>query len=241
MEAVFPLFILFFIVIVALVVWGAVVAKKKAEDRRQALAAFAAQSGLRWTPDDPLGLVARLAGVAPFNVGHDQEATNVLDGVVSGRRVVLFDYKYVTTETRTDSKGHTTTEEENHYLSALIHPLELPYPDLLIRPEGFGDKVAAFFGHDDIDFESDEFSRKFFVTGPDKKFAYDICHARMMEFLLANPRRHIELTDALFILRTERPWEPEEFAASLGFTMQFFDLIPEFVRKQYRETAGTAE
>ena len=58
-------------------------------------------------------------------------------------------------------------------------------PDLLIRPEGFFDKVAGAFGFDDIDFESEEFSRAFFVKSSDKRFAYDVLHPRMLELLMA--------------------------------------------------------
>ena len=47
---------------------------------------------------------------------------------------------------------------------------------------GKGKKTKANF--DDIDFESDEFSRKFYVQSSDRKFAYDVLHPRMMEFLL---------------------------------------------------------
>ena len=55
------------------------------------------------------------------------------------------------------------------------HPLE----------EFFGPPFGEFFGHDDIDFESAEFSRNFYVKSSDRKWAFDILHARAMEFLLA--------------------------------------------------------
>ena len=40
------------------------------------------------------------------------------------------------------------------------------------------------FGYQDIKFESAEFSKTFCVRSPDKKFAYDVCNAKMMEYLL---------------------------------------------------------
>ena len=239
MDAVMPLFFLFALGIIVLVVIGIIYGKKQEEERLRALQALAAQKGMAFTQGDPVGLVARLANLSPFNGGHDEEATNVMIGDCGGLKLVLFDYKYTTTETSTDSKGRTTRREVDHHLSACIHALTLPYPPLTIRAEGFFDKVAGFFGADDIDFESDEFSRKFHVAGPDRKFAYDVCHPRMMEFLLATRGWHIELTDGLWVLQTGARWTPEEFRAAIDFTTQFFALIPDFVRREYAERAGT--
>ena len=66
--------------------------------------------------------------------------------------------------------------------------LQLPqsFPELTLSREGFLSKIAQAFGYDDIDFESKEFSDKFCVRSRDKKFAYDVCNPRMMEYLLAN-------------------------------------------------------
>ena len=238
MEFIPVVFFLIFVAFIALVVIGILYGKKQEEERRRALAALAAEHGLDFTLDDPVGLPARLGSIGPFNDGHDPEASNVMIGDCGGIKLVLFDYKYTTTETSTDSKGRTTTRDVDHHLSACIHALEGPYPDLLIRHEGFGDKVAGFFGAEDVDFESDEFSRTFYVKGADRKFAYDICHPRMMEWLLANPGWHVEMTDGLFVLRTEDRWKPEEFRAAIDFATRFFALIPDFVRREYQERAG---
>ena len=51
------------------------------------------------------------------------------------------------------------------------------------------DKIAGALGFHDINFESSEFSRKFHIKCADKKFAYDVIHPRMMEFLLAAAQR----------------------------------------------------
>jgi hypothetical protein len=107
-----------------------------------------------------------------------------------GHGVTAFDYHYETHST--DSKGHRQTH--HHYFSCFLLHLPRSFPELVIAREGFFSKVAQAFGYDDIDFESHEFSRKFCVRSPDKKFAYDICNARMMEYLLANDDLTIELT-----------------------------------------------
>ena len=73
-----------------------------------------------------------------------------------------FNYKV----TRSTGKGSNTT---TYRLSYLI--LHLPFaltPDLLIRREGVFDKIAGAIGFDDIDFESAEFSRRFYVKSSDR-------------------------------------------------------------------------
>jgi hypothetical protein len=227
-----------FLVIVAAIIFGVIRQRKAEQARIAALAAFAGSRGMTFSVDDPLNLPGLLSGMSPFNIGHDRAAGNVLQGDCGGRRLILFDFKYVTTETHTDAKGNTTTSEESHYLSACLHPLEFPFPSLVIRHEGFFDKVGEFFGSDAIKFESDEFSRRFHVKSSDRKFAYAVCNPQMMEWLLANQGWHMEFTDGWWLLITGSRWKPEQFQAASDVTLKFFDLIPEFVWKEYRERAG---
>src|SRR5205085_4299284 len=80
------------------------------------------------------------------------------------------DYSYKITR----SNGKTTSTSTYRFSYLIV---KVPFPDtpgLLIRPETLMDKVAGALGFDDIDFESEEFSRRFLVKSPDKKFAYDV-------------------------------------------------------------------
>ena len=61
-----------------------------------------------------------------------------------------------------------------------------------IRAEHWGDKLVQAIGFDDIDFESAEFSRKFFVKSPDKRWAYDVIHQETMDYLLQAPDAAVE-------------------------------------------------
>jgi hypothetical protein len=232
--------ILIIIGAIALIIVFAYLGHLAEKKRREALAALAASCGLTYSLEDPLDLPGRLGHIHAFNRGHDRKAKNVLEGTWQGREVVAFDFKYTTTETSTNSKGHTTTREVDHWFSACVHPLELSFPSLSIRPEGFFDKIGDFLGFDDIDFESDEFSRRFRVTSDDRKFAYDVCHPRMMEWLLARRGWHMELVGGCFVLTDGGTWKPEKFRAALDFTAQFFAQIPEFVWREWREKRASS-
>jgi hypothetical protein len=87
--------------------------------------------------------------------------------------------------------------------------------------------VAGFFGFDDIDFESSEFSSRFIVKSADKRFAYDVIHPRMMEFLLEGDPPTVELERGPCCLtRSEACWSAAEFQAMLAWAEKFFGLWP---------------
>ena len=57
-----------------------------------------------------------------------------------------------------------------------------------MRPEGIFDKLAEVVGFDDIDFEYNEFNKKYYVKADDKRLAYDFFGRNMMNYLLMLPR-----------------------------------------------------
>jgi hypothetical protein len=107
--------------------------------------------------------------------------------------------------------------------------LEQSFPELTIAPEGIFSKVAQAFGYDDIDFESHEFSRKFCVRSRDKKFAYDVCHARMIEYLLANNDLSIEIENSALAIAYSGVLKPEETEPNLQRLVQVRALMPNYL------------
>lgn len=219
---------------IGLVIMLIVVASRQAEKRRAERRQLARSLGMRYNMDDHFGLPGMLSHIERFSQGHSHEAKNVIDGSYGDRQVFAFDFKYTTTSTSTDSKGHRTTSDSDWWFSTVVHRLELPFPQLQIRPENFFDKISGFFGFDDIDFESDEFSRKFHVNSESRKFAYDVCHPRMMEWLLANRGWTIQLVGGYFVLTAGSTWSAGEFHSALEFTNRFFEMIPDFVIRELK-------
>lgn len=150
--------------------------------RKQMWRDFAARHGLRYDAGDPLDLVSRYPFTL-FNQGSGKRVSNTLHGNTDGMDVALFDYRYSTGSGK---------NRQTHYWSALM--MRLPCRgELQIRPESFLDRIAAVFGWDDFDFEYERFNRAFQVTGPNKKFAYDVCTPDMMEFLLQDTSHSWEI------------------------------------------------
>ncbi len=221
-ENVGPLiFVAFIGLIIVFGIFGYLGAKK----RREAMLALAARLGLRFDPDKDWDLTRRYDFLDKLRAGSNRYAFNTLTGTYQGQEVALFDYHYETQSS--NSKGHRQTH--HHYFSCFILHLPRLFPELVIAKEGFFSKIAQAVGYDDIDFESHEFSRRFCVRSRDKKFAYDVCHARMMEYLLANDDLTIEIDGNVLAITFSSRLAPERIEPNLNRLVALRSLLPEYL------------
>jgi hypothetical protein len=213
-----PTIIVLFVLLALVVIGVGIYLEHK---RKEMWRGLATRYGLRYDAGDPLDLVERYS-FALFSQGHSKRVSNTLSGNTDGMDVVVFDYRYTT-----GSGKHKHT----HYYSALM--VRLPCRgELQIRPENFLDRIASAMGWDDYDFEYERFNRAFKVTGPDKKFAYDVCHAEMMEYLLSHPSHCWEIHGDQLLLYSLSlgTFEPEEVATCLRDARGFLDRLPAYLR-----------
>lgn len=207
--------------VVVLVIVGAVSARK----RRQAMSELAVKLRLRFEPGHDREIAKRYQFLDKLRAGSNRYAFNILSGAYRGHEVTAFDYHYETHST--DSKGRQQTH--HHYFSFFILQLQAAFAELTIGSEGFFSKIAQALGYDDIDFESHEFSRKFCVRSKDKKFAYDVCNARMIEYLLGNTDLTIEIEgDALAISFGSR-LSAERIEQNLNRLIEIRSLMPDYL------------
>ncbi|MGP8020423.1 MAG: DUF3137 domain-containing protein, partial [Limisphaerales bacterium] len=121
---------------------------------------------------------------------------------------------------------------EDHWFSFFILTLPAFFPDLTIRRENFFTRVAEAFGYQDIKFESAEFSKAFCVRSPDKKFAYDVCNSKMMEYLLANRDLSVEIENNVLALAFNTRLSVEQFASNLQRLVEIRSRLPEYLIAQ---------
>lgn len=152
--------------------------------------------------------------------GHSRYAFNILDGIYQGRQVLLFDYHYATGS----GKSHA-----DHYFSFFMLRLDRSFPELIVTPENLFSKMGQWLGFSDINFESVEFSKKFNVRSKDRKFAYDICHPRMMEYLLKRPEISFEIEKDWLAMGAEKRLKPEELPQRLDDLLEIRSLFPEYL------------
>ena len=161
------------------------------------------------------GFLSRLAQ------DSERYAFNVLRGSYHEQTLFVFDYHYQT------GSGKSTQE---HNLTMLMLVFKEIFPQLTIGPENFGLKIAEAFGlANDIQFESAEFSRKFCVRSPDKKFAYDVCNPQMIEYLLANPGLQIEIQGPVLLLAFESQVPVGLIEFNLQRLIEIRSRLPEYL------------
>jgi len=211
--------------VIALIVVGAIFGHLVAKKRQEAMLALAARLGLRFDPNKDHGLAKRYQFLDKLRAGDNRYAFNVLSGKYQSHDVMAFDYHYETHST--DSKGHRQTH--HHYFSFFLLLMPISFPELTVGREGFFSKVAQSLGYDDIDFESHEFSRKFCVRSRDKKFAYDVCNARMMEYLLANDDLTIEIEGPAMAISFGNRLSPEQIESNLNRLIAVRSLLPDYL------------
>jgi len=216
-------FFLFVPLVVGVLVYGLY----RAAQRRKALRAWAVRNGLSFDPSHDGSMDERFPDFGCLHQGGDRYGYNCMIGPQRGRTVLAFDYHYET------GSGKDRT---SHHFSAVILASGVPLKPLHIRSEGFFDRVGEFFGFDDIDFESAEFSREFRVTSPDRRWAYDVIHARMMAYLLAAPRMSIQFDSGhVIVWQGGRTFSPAQFTDALELAGGILDRLPNYLVQQQKE------
>ena len=210
---------------------GAVIFSIRAKKKRQMeLSAWADARGFTFLPDETPALAHQFPGFKVFHTGSRRYAYNVMTGERDQRGLWAFDYHYETYST--DSKGRRQTH--HHHFSALVVDSGMYLKPLTIRAENFFDKMKGVFGFDDIDFESAEFSRKFWVTAKEKRWAYEVIHQGTMEFLLEAPRYGIEFDGPYALAVRSKRFKPHEFDEALELLDGVLGRIPKDIQAQLR-------
>lgn len=194
--------------------------------RRKKMAAYAESKGWSFSPAKNKGMDKLYPDFKCLRRGHSRYARNIMRGTHEGWEITAFDYHYAT--------GAGKSRRDYNF-SALIVNSPIPLKSLYVRPESLFDKVTDFFGFDDIDFESAEFSRKFFVKAEDKRWAYHVIHQRMMELLLQAPRFSFQFDPGHIITWRRKRFSEEDFDNAFELTQGIMLQIPEYVKKQQQE------
>jgi len=221
MGGIFVIFGLFLVLIIGGAIFSIIAARK----RREELLHLASRLGLSFSPANDYSLAGRFGFLDKLAQGSNRYAFNVLSGSYRQQQVLVFDYHYETHST--DSKGHRRTH--HHYFSFFILLLPASFPELKVTREGLLSKFAQALGYDDIDFESAEFSRAFCVRSKDRKFAYDVCNAPMMEYLLANRDLSLEIEGPALALAFDTRLSAAQIETNLQRLLEVRLRLPDYL------------
>lgn len=215
---------------IALIIFLVIHARKKAEEaRRQAQLWAAARGWQHYARDDNLRHRWRMP---LFQSGSGRRTHNVLTGPTNSksgvvRQALSFEYEY------TVSTGKSSTTYYHHVVAVFLPNY---IPTLTIAPEGVGAKLAKMFGGQDIQFESEEFNRRWRITGNNLAFAHAVVHPQTMEYLMRYAPHNVAyylLGDALLIYTSGRQ-NLANIDQMVWHITDLIDLVPEFVWHDYQ-------
>ena len=195
--------------------------------RRRAFRHLAERLGLAYAERDDLR-ARRLEFLTFLNRGVI--ARNMVAGTHDGWVVRMFDAEtgsrpFVLSRTRPDAFTCLVLEHEGHF------------PRLLISPRDPGWHVALPLTGDDVELESAEFTQLFRVRSKDRKLAYDVCHPRMMRYLLAHQDLVVEIARNCLVVRVARRvarckaglLPVRDIAARLRQLVEIRNLLPRYL------------
>jgi hypothetical protein len=203
--------------------------RERRREQAAAMTAKARELGFEFsqTANSRLAGLVRHLDSLDVNNGRDRYAFNVVEGSLDGHPVAVFDYHYATRGDCWWPPKWTT----HNYLSIVLIDLEREFPELTIGPEGGGlfKMIAETFGGGDIDFESHEFSERFDVRSKNKKFAYDFCNARMIEYLLDHRGISLEVDSSSLAMGYEDMHDISRIKRRLASLVEIRSRMPNYL------------
>jgi len=223
-QSEFPVQFIFIAAVVVIAIIGGIYGTIAARKRREGLFELAQRLNLNFDAEHDCEIPGQFNFLEQFTQGSDRYATNVLSGNYQQNKILAFDYHYTT--------GSGKNRQDHNLSFFMLFMQGGLFPQITIRPEGFFDRVAEALGFQDIKFESAEFSKAFCVRSPDKKFAYDVCNAKMMEYLLANRDLSVEIENDVIALVFNARIAVEQFEKDLQRLIEIRSHLPEYLFTQ---------
>jgi hypothetical protein len=163
--------------------------------------------------------------------GSRRYALNVISGRSQGHSVTIFEYHY---QRYFRCKSYQFSKYiEHNYLSFFVLDLESELPVLTVKEERPASailaRIADALGRGDIDFESHEFSERYDVRGDSKKFAYDFCNTKMMEYLLEKASVPIEVEDTALAICFPQGIEQTHIEPRLKHLVNIRERMPNYL------------
>ena len=215
--------ILLIVIIVAAVV--AIVYVQRMFQRRRVEALQQAGGGLGLFPaseSDTDALKSSLSTFHLFSQGHSRRLSGLVQGVARAVRVSLFDYRYVVHSGNNNDRSREQTVICFELAGSTL-------PAFALRPETVWNRMGAWLGSQDIDFESaPDFSSRYLLQGKDEAAVRSLFSDRVLAFYAARPGLCTEGGgDRLIFYRADKRVKPEALSAFMDEGLEVLALFEE--------------
>jgi len=132
--------------------------RKLKNKRRLEMEQAAYELSGKYSRTDEFGLVNLLLDFKLFKIGHSKKIRHIIEIKDEQKIIHIFDYQY----TITAGNSSRTFRQTVYFFNSK----QLGLTEFYLRPEYFIHRIKAWFGVEDIDFESHpEFSDNYYLTG----------------------------------------------------------------------------
>lgn len=237
------LFGLFVAAIIVIAIFSSIHARKQAEVRQAAMYGLSQRLGLNFQPMifkvstgfwDSVGnsnpaveqFLVPFQHMSPFGQGHSHSVKNLITGAYKDFGVTIFDYQYKVTTNNGKSSSTTTY---NVQVVSVALPMFLP--QFTMQPENFLLAIGEKFGYREIEFESEEFNKRWFVRGQEERTIYDLLHPRAMERMLIASHTRWEFGGNMITVLDTSLQEPPAIERTFHDIADFIALVPKYYRQ----------
>jgi len=198
--------------------------------RVREVAALALRTGFSFTRDD----VDRVVDM-PFKLfaaGDGRKVELVISGTHNNFPMRMFDYWYYDEQ----SDGRGSRSRSYHRFTCALVTLPVAGPPLRLSHEDFLTRLGSHLGLHDVEFEYDDFNKRFRVKCNDQKFAFALFDGQMMQWLLdADTFETVEVVGPWVLLARKR-LEPSQWLELGAWLDQFHAHVPPVVYTTYPPT-----
>lgn len=161
-------------------------------------------------------------GGGPFNRGSSRKAFFGYHGRFDGLPVQGFEYQY--------STGSGKNRQTHSHHVDVLH-LGGRFPGLNLSRENWA--TRTFMG--DLTFENAQFNREWHVRSDSARFAHDVVHPRVMDWLMGPEVPHFDdcwFENGCLLVSTTGSRRPEHVDAYLRFLTSFASRLPRFLLEE---------
>lgn len=188
--------------------------------RRELIRHWASERGFAFDPVVDREFHKQFPQMIIFNIGSNPRSTNFVRGIWNHRNFTAIDFLATV--------GGGKNSKRIRVCIGIIQ-VDKPLKQLRVRSEGPVDRLLAKFGHNDINFESAQFSSQFYVEAEDRRWAYDVLHARTIEQLLSGEPCSFQFDDHhVLAYRPGGDQSPKQMEEVLGQINAVIDAIPAY-------------
>ncbi|MBI1332388.1 MAG: hypothetical protein JST12_05790 [Armatimonadetes bacterium] len=235
-----------FFFLFGLIVLLVIDAARRQNLREQDLMALATRRGLTYLPNgmqlksDTRGWfrsrkedapIAEFSDFFPlFKTGSSPRIPRALVGKdEQGTYWYLCDFSYDEHTTTTDNRSDTRT----FWYSVVVGMVPMQLPTMHLRPETGMDRFGKMLGNREMEVESEEFNRRYFIKTSDERMSLDLLHPTAIETLLRQPALEWQMNGPFAMLYLLGHISADDYEGLMGCLKQFLDKIPEYYRQDH--------